>query len=176
MADAWTACWPSSQALHETALYSEENVPSKHSPQVVGVSLYVPGVHATVGDVVGALVGALVGAVVGMAAHSVQRSLPAVHVPLAQVWHQWYLVLSWYLPDGQWKQLVLAVHALYVPAAHLWQELPEEGWYWPIGQSRHEVEPAIACFPSAQSVHVAALYTSEYVPMPQSAQRDATSL
>ena len=94
------------------------------------------GVGAGVGDAVGAAVGdalgfadgAGVGAVVGMIAHHICPVWPAVHIVALQSWHMWYLILSWYLPDGQWKQFVWPVHALYLPAAHEWHVLPVVGW------------------------------------------------
>ena len=68
-------------------------------------------VGALVGVLVGDEVGTAVGDGVGMTTHSVLRSSPSVHSPVAQPWHRWYPFLSWYLPDGQPKQLVWPVQA-----------------------------------------------------------------
>jgi hypothetical protein len=74
------------------------------------------GVGVNVGDGVGASVGAGVGlgvgAAVGIASHTSAFTLPAVHFPVGQSWHTWYRSWSWYLPDGQGRQLVWAVQAL----------------------------------------------------------------
>ena len=64
-------------------------------------------VGAPVGLSVGAFVGDIVGAGDGIEAHSDEPGRLLVHMPYAQSWHSWYMVLSWYFPDGQWKQFVL---------------------------------------------------------------------
>ena len=76
----------------------------------VGVKLGA-GVGDKVGLGVGVAVGAGVGAAVGMASHSVLPSRLFVHVVAAHRWHKPYFFWSWYLPVGQWKQLVLPVQA-----------------------------------------------------------------
>ena len=83
-----------------------------------GVGLRVgAGVGAGVGVEVGDGVGAGVGAGVGTATQPAWPVMPCVHVAAAQSWHRWYSRLSWYLPDGQWKQEVCAAQAAYCPAA-----------------------------------------------------------
>jgi hypothetical protein len=85
---------------------------------VVGV-LVGSGLGCRVGTLVGLLVGAGVGAnvgvLVGTATQAVAASAPTVHAPGRQAWHAWYAALSWYLPDGQWMQLLDAAHAWYRP-------------------------------------------------------------
>ena len=71
----------------------------------VGAAVTTTG--AAVGLSVGAFVGAVVGAGDGIEAHSDEPGRLLVHMPYAQSWHSWYMVLSWYFPDGQWKQFVL---------------------------------------------------------------------
>jgi hypothetical protein len=106
-----------------------------------------------VGLKVGLALGLAVGAAVGMEAHAERACAPSVHVPAAQPWHRWYSSLSWYLPDGQWKQLVLPTHALYCPVAHGLQLSPLVSWNRPIPQAVHPVEPATACLPSSHAGH-----------------------
>ena len=52
--------------------------------------------------------------------------------------------------------------APYLPDAHEWHVLPEDGWYLPVGQSLHEVDSATAKRPLAHGVQEAALYTVLY--------------
>jgi hypothetical protein len=61
--------------------------------------------------------------------------------------------LSWYLPDGQWKQLLLPVHALYVPVVHVVHACDVVGWSVPTGQSVQAGEPAMAKRPLVHEVH-----------------------
>ena len=112
-----------------------------------------------VGDDVGTAVGTAVGYGVGTLTQAVCDCLPSVHVLSEQAWHMWYPLASWYLPLGQWSQLLLAAQALYLPEAHEWHVLPEDRWYLPVGQSLHEVDSATAKRPLAHAVHEAALYT-----------------
>jgi hypothetical protein len=65
-----------------------------------------------VGAALGKAVGAYVGTAVGTLTHSVAPAKDAVHAPTSHAWHSWYAVLSWYLPLGQWKQLVAEVQAV----------------------------------------------------------------
>jgi hypothetical protein len=106
------------------------------------------GVGAKVGLGVGAKVGAgeglAVGAAVGMSEHPIWPVNPDVHVVVRQSWHRWYFFLSWYLPAGQWKQLVWPVHGEYEPSSHGLQALPVVAWYWPAWQAVQETEPAMA--------------------------------
>jgi hypothetical protein len=89
---------------------------------LVGVSVGAL-VGALVGEAVGALVGVSVGLAVGFAVglgvgttrQAVSPMMPSVHVPDKHSWHSWYFTRSWYLPDGQWKQLVWPVQAAYLP-------------------------------------------------------------
>jgi hypothetical protein len=128
--------------------------------------------------VVGALVGALVGASVGVsvglaeglavgygvgtAKHAVKPTFPSVHSDAGQSWHMWYVFLSWYLPDGQWKQLVCPVHGPYLPVSHSEQDEEGDWWYLPMSQLVHTADAAIENVPSAHVVHESALYVSEY--------------
>ena len=112
-----------------------------------------------VGDDVGTAVGTAVGYGVGTLTQAVCDCLPSVHVLSEQAWHMWYPLASWYLPLGQWSQLLLAAQALYLPEAHEWHVLPEDGWNLPVGQSLQEVDSATAKRPLAQAAQEAALYT-----------------
>jgi hypothetical protein len=131
---------------------------------VVGALVGAAVVGALVGAaVVGALVGAAVGAAV-TAMHSDWPIRPVVQVSAAQSWQRWYVSLSWYFPDGHWKQLVCASHNWYSPAAHSLHAVLELGWYLPTGQSVHDAAPVPAYWPSSHVTHWTALYTLEYVP------------
>jgi hypothetical protein len=117
--------WPAKQCTHSSALYALANLPTVHaSHSCVAALRCEPGTHAcvglavgacvgvSVGDGVGENVGGIVGAGVGIPMHAVAPCTPAVHVKASQSWQPWYAVLSWYLPDGQWKQLVADVHVM----------------------------------------------------------------
>jgi hypothetical protein len=99
---------------------------------LVGVSVGAL-VGALVGEAVGALVGVSVGLAVGFAVgvgvgtmmQSAWPVEPAVHWPVAQSWHVAYFTRYWYVPDGQWTQL-------------LW---PVQAAYWPALQSKQSLEP-----------------------------------
>jgi hypothetical protein len=118
---------------------------------VVGVA-----VGNAVGETVGVAVGNAVGKPVGMAEHSVWPVAVTVHWPAAQASHSVYDT-PWNLPTGQWKQLVLPVHALYWPSAQASQASPVVAWNWPIGQSVHAEARAIANVPLAQTEQDTAL-------------------
>jgi hypothetical protein len=60
---------------------------------------------------------------------------------------------SWYLPDGQWSQLVLRSMAAILPCSQSMHELPVEGWYWPMGQSVHAVASMEEYLPIMQMLH-----------------------
>ena len=79
-------------------------------------------------------------------------------------WHRWYAALSWYLPDGQWKQLVWPAQVAYLPVSHAKHSCHEDGWYLPTGQSLQAADCAIANWPSAQEEHPSALYTAANLP------------
>jgi len=126
-------------------------------------------VGTAVGCAVGCAVGLAVGAVVGTATHSVCDCRPAVHVVAAQRWQVWNATWSWYLPLGQWKQLVLPVHALYRPVWHSVHSPPELVWNWPTGQGVHPVDSTCANVPLSHASHDFALYALLYVPGAQRA-------
>ena len=88
--------------------------------------------------------------------------MPAVHS-----WHSAYIFLSWYLPVGQWKQLVWPVHGAYLPVLHFQHLCAVVGRNWPLGQSRHSYAPAMAYRPLSHAVHSAVLYTAENWPAAQ---------
>ena len=75
----------------------------------------------------GKVVGWGVGIGVGIAMQIVSPISPAVHHPAWQLWQVWYIVLSWYFPDGQCKQLVSPVHAWYLPTLQFLQASPLVG-------------------------------------------------
>jgi hypothetical protein len=123
-----------------------------------------------VGLTVGLGVGFGVGAAVGIATHSVSPSASAVHVVAAQSWHSWYFFFSWYLPVGQWKQLVWPVQAAYLPVSQSLHSCDVDGWYWPIAQLLQLGEPATANLPSPQVLQDGALYLLVYLPIGQIGQ------
>jgi hypothetical protein len=92
-----------------------------------------------------------------MVEHTVSPFFPSVHSRASQAVQLWYLISSWNLPDGQWKQLVLPAHFWYLPAVQLVQVAPVYGWNLPTGQSVHSMEPSIANWPTAHGLHAAAL-------------------
>ena len=98
-----------------------------------------------------------VGAGVGISAHAVAPRRPRVHVPATQPWQLWYCALSWYLPDGQWKQFVWPRNAWYRPFSHNIHSPPEDGWNLPGKQSVHVAEPSMAKRPFAHALHDCAL-------------------
>lgn len=93
---------------------------------------YSPGLHASVGLIVGTVVGygvgyEVVGAGVGMAKQLPEWPFrPFVHWPAGQATHIAYSSVLWYLPEGQCKQVIWPVQALYWPEAHDSQEAPED--------------------------------------------------
>jgi hypothetical protein len=109
-----------------------------------------------VGAAVGAAVGYAVGYAVGMATHSVSPSASAVHLAAAHAWHSWYFSLSWYLPVGQWSQLVLPVHAWNLPTLQFLHSPPVVAWYWPIAQSAQNVDADRENWPFGHETHTAA--------------------
>ena len=126
-----------------------------------------------VGPAVGFAVGVAVGAAVGIAKHSCAPSWFPVHVPNAQSWHTAYACWSWYLPDGQCRHSVWPTQAEYVPAAHEWHVLPDDGWYLPAMQSVQADDPGTEnCppLPALHGLHKSALYVLENVPGGHGAQ------
>ena len=107
---------------------------------------------------VGALVGALVGNGVGMATHSVQPvTVFPVHLPAEHVLHTEYTSASWYLPSGQWTQLVDAVPSANLPESHVLHAWPVDSWNLPTAQAVHSVSAATAYRPFGQTSHASAL-------------------
>ena len=93
--------------------------------------------------------------------------MPAVHS-----WHSSYFFLSWYLPDGQWKQLVWPVHGPNLPTSQSVHSSELVGWNLPMAQSVHPNDPATENVPSSQAVHSTALYTAENWPAAQGVQTE----
>ena len=121
-------------------------------------------VGSAVGADVGSAVGEEVGCGVGTAPQLLRDSRPAVQLPARQSWHRWYAVLSWYLPDGQCRQLCWPSEAVNFPAAQSRHELPEEVWNLPTMHIKQAAEPSFAYRPEMQSVQLAALYVAVYLP------------
>jgi hypothetical protein len=194
---------PLAQASHCAALYASVYRPAAHGVHAADQaekSRNVPGTHAGEGDAVGAAVGlavgaavgaavgvwvgladgaavgAAVGAGVGIAWQTEAPATAAVQPPRGQSWHRWYAALSWYLPAGQWKQLVWPVQAAYWPAAQWMHSCEVAGWYCPAGQLRHSAAPAMAYRPAAHAAHCAALYAPEDVPAAHATQEAGESL
>jgi len=69
---------------------------------------------------------------------------------------------SWYLPTGQWSQLVAPVHAEKLPLAQLKHEPDVDGWNLPIEQLVQWTEPSMAYMPLLQVTQAAWLNVSEY--------------
>jgi hypothetical protein len=109
------------------------------------------------GSAVGVGVGDNVGASVGIATHPVCADWPLVQVLPAQSWHTQYDTLSWYLPDGQWKQVVCFTIAVILPTAQSWQVLPVDRWYFPTTQSLQAADAPAEYWPLSHSVQLAAL-------------------
>ena len=116
-----------------------------------------PTVGCAVGADVGTAVGNAVGAGVGIDTHTVSPCFPSVHVPNAHELQRSYTSASWYLPEGQWSQLVLACAAAMLPDAQAKQSLPVLAWNLPTGQSMHDDESTEAKRPLAHAVQLAAL-------------------
>jgi hypothetical protein len=175
-----TASMPAAASSTTGAVVPEEAT-SSSSPMAasgstgIGVGALVGApVGGGVGDLVGAAVGGVgdgVGLGVGTGTHAVRPDKAIVHVPAPHSWHSWYAFLSWNLPFGQWKQLVVPTHAANLPASHAWQSpCVSDGRKVPSEHRLHDADCLMENWPLAQKLHRWTLYASLNLPSGQSAQ------